>query len=93
LIGNDDTLWIRFFIEFTPNCQTGIGGGCADQIHDDAVADECFCPSIHADEREQTVGTGKKAGVFMRLGARVVWVEKSDVGALPEGPTVPDAFP
>ena len=55
LIGNDDTLWIRVFIEFTTDFQTCIGGGCADQIDDDAVADEWFGTPIHADEREQTV--------------------------------------
>src|SRR3954466_3076198 len=53
-VGNRDALRIGRWIEFAANAQPGLGGG-ADQIDDDAVADQRRGAPVHADEGKQAM--------------------------------------
>ncbi len=55
LIGHDDTFWIGFGVEFALHGQACIGGRGADEINDDAIADQRLGTPIQADKRKQAV--------------------------------------
>jgi hypothetical protein len=50
VIGNGDALRIRIGVEFTINLQASVGGGGADQVHNDPIADQRLGPPVDADE-------------------------------------------
>ena len=55
VVGHDDALGIGFVVEFASNGQAGVGGRRADQVDDDAIADERFGAPVLGDEREQAM--------------------------------------
>ena len=55
VICNGDALRVIVGVEFAVYGQAGVGGGSADQVHNDAVANQRLGPPVHADEREQPV--------------------------------------
>src|SRR4051812_2681504 len=54
-IGNRDASWISSRIELAANAQPGLGGGGADEIDHDTVADQRRGAPVHADEGEQAM--------------------------------------
>src|SRR3954447_17403808 len=54
-IGNRDASWIFSRIELAANAQPGLGGGGADEIDHDTVADQRRGAPVHADEGEQAM--------------------------------------
>ena len=46
---------IEVGVEFAADRQAGVGRGGADQIDDDAIADQRLGTPVHADEREQAM--------------------------------------
>lgn len=55
LVSHGDTFRIGRGVELALNGEAGRGGRSADQIDDDAIADQRFGTPVHADEREQPV--------------------------------------
>src|SRR3981189_1750073 len=55
LVGNGDAFGIKVGIELAADGQASVGCGGADQIDDDAVADQRLSTPVHGDEREQAV--------------------------------------
>ncbi len=55
LIGYDDAFWIGFGVEFALHGKARIGGRGADEIDDDAIADQRRGTPVQADERKQAV--------------------------------------
>jgi hypothetical protein len=50
LVGQSDALRVDIGIQFALDLQTGVGRGGADQINNDAVADQWLSPPVLADE-------------------------------------------
>ncbi len=55
VVGQSDTLRIGIGIQFAVDLQTGVSRGSADQIDNDAVADQRLSPPVLTDEREQAM--------------------------------------
>ena len=54
-VGHLDAGRIGILIEFAANLQTGLSGGCGDQLDDDLMADKRFAAPVAGDEREQAM--------------------------------------
>src|SRR6266851_993588 len=54
LVGYGDAFGIEVGVEFAADRQAGVGRGGADQIDDDAIADQRLGTPVHADERERS---------------------------------------
>ena len=54
-VGHADALGVGSMVQLAPHREAGLGGGGADQVHDDAVADQGLGAPVLADEREQAV--------------------------------------
>ena len=54
-VGDGDALWIEIVVDLAADGEAGLGGGCGDQVDDDAIADEGFGAPVLTDEREQAV--------------------------------------
>jgi hypothetical protein len=52
LVRHDDPFGIGFSVEFASNRQAGLGRRRADQLDDDAIAEQRFGAPVLSDERE-----------------------------------------
>ncbi len=55
VVREDDAFLVGVGIEFAFHGEAGLGGGGANQIDDDLIADQRLGAPVHADEREQPV--------------------------------------
>ena len=55
LVGDADAARVGARVQLAPDREAGLGGRRADQVHDDAAADQRLGPPVLADEGEQAV--------------------------------------